>query len=526
LRQRVKDLQESVDLVAAGKIEQGMERLDAANRIAVIPGAEERLVQLVQDYMALSPEERDKTLVLAGTNSDRQLITNSIRQELKTEGVLGRAAPLTQLKAKDLSQVQTRYSHHYAVGDVVVPTREYKRLGLTKFQPYTVEALEKNSLTLKATDGTLCTLDPMAFRKTVYEQQQQSIEIAVGDRLKWKRNDHKIGHRNGQEFVVTAISANHAKVKYTNGKTDKVDLNQLQHLDYALVSTTYSSQGKTANRVLIAADKTMGKESFYVAVSRAKYDLKIYTEDKSDLLKLARKSKAKEIASELISSKPVAKQAAATEQSISTTQLPTTNEEITYERTYEPARPTADTEQFKPGDGNAIGRSVNKRLNAHNRKARPDRSVPAQLHESGLQRMGTTVHQLARTSRQLTPRKPGVPGRSKSTNHPSRRPDWGNYKRPSTNSKLGAEIRQPDPRLQQLSHRTDFWVEHLESSDRVNAGIENSGTTTAETGKYARQADRQLEPELPLASQPETGHSQLEFELQQISHDLSTGQKL
>jgi conjugative relaxase-like TrwC/TraI family protein len=519
LRQRVKDLQQSVDLVAEGKIDQGMERLDAANRIAVIPDVEERLIQLVQDYMALSPEERDKTLVLAGTNSDRQLIIDSIRQELKTEGVLGQAATLTQLKAKDLSQVQTRYSHHYAVGDVVVPTREYKRLGLTKFQPYTVEALEKNSLTLKATDGTLCTVDPMAFRKTVYEQQP--IEIAVGDALKWKRNDREIGRRNGQQFVVTAISANHAQIKYANGKTDEVDLNQLQHLDYALVSTTYSSQGKTANRVLIAADKTMGKESFYVAVSRAKYDLKIYAEDKSNLLKLARKSKAKEIAIELIGSKPVAKKAAATEQSIPTTQLLITNEEITHERTYEPARPTADTEQFKPGDGDAIGRSVNKRLNTHSRKARPNRSVPAQLHESRPRGMATTVRQLAGVVKQPTPRKPRVPGRSKSTNHPSRRPDWGHYERPSTNSKLGAEIRQPDPRLQQLSHRTDFLVEHLESSDRVNAGIENAGTTTAKTGKYPRQADRQLEPELPTTSQPETGHSQFEFELQQISHDIN-----
>jgi conjugative relaxase-like TrwC/TraI family protein len=348
LRQRVKDLQESVDLVAAGKIEQGMERLNAANRIAVIPDAEERLVQLMQDYMALSPEERDKTLVLAGTNSDRQLIINSIRQELKAEGVLGKARSLTGLKAKDLSQVQTRYSHYYAVGDVVVPTREYKRLGLTKFQPYTVETLEKNSLTLVATDGTRCTVDPMAFRKAVYEQQ--SVEVAVGDFLKWTRNDRELGRRNGQQFVVTAINGNLAQIQYAKGKTDEVDLNQLQHLDYALVSTTYSSQGKTADRVMIAADKTMGKESFYVAVSRAKYDLKIYTEDKSDLLKLARKSKAKEIAIELIGSKPVAKQAATTEQSISTTQLPATNEELTYERTDEPAQPALDTEQFSLDD--------------------------------------------------------------------------------------------------------------------------------------------------------------------------------
>ena len=348
LRQRVKDLQESVDLVAAGKIEQGMDRLNGANRIAVIPDAEERLAQFVKDYMALSLEERDKTLVLTGTNSDRQLIINSIRQELKAEGGLGTAAMLTALRAKDLSQVQTRYSHYYAVGDVVVPTREYKRLGLTKFQPYTVEAFDKNSLILKTADGKLCTVDPMAFRKTVYEQQP--IEIAVGDSLKWKRNDRSIGRRNGQQFVVTAISGNHAQIKYANGKTDEVDLNHLQHLDYGIVSTTYSSQGKTANRVLIAADKTMGKESFYVAVSRAKYDLKIYTEDKSDLIKLARKSKTKEIAIELIDSKPVAKQAATTEQSISTTQLPATNEELTYERTDEPAQPASDTEQFSLDD--------------------------------------------------------------------------------------------------------------------------------------------------------------------------------
>ncbi len=239
LRQRVKDLQESVDLVAAGKIDQGMESLDAANRIAVIPDADERLAQLVKDYMALSPEERDKTLVLTGTNSDRQFVTSSIRQELKTAGVLGTARSLTGLKAKDLSQVQTRYSHYYAVGDIVVPTREYKRLGLTKFQPYTVEALDKNSLTLVATDGMRCTVDPMAFRKTVYEQQ--SIEIAVGDRIKWTRNDRKLGRRNGQQFLVTAINGDCAQIEYANGKTDEVDLNQLQHLDYAIVSTTYSS---------------------------------------------------------------------------------------------------------------------------------------------------------------------------------------------------------------------------------------------------------------------------------------------
>ncbi|MGH2413829.1 MAG: hypothetical protein ACRDEA_09110, partial [Microcystaceae cyanobacterium] len=56
----------------------------------------------------------------------------------------------------------------------------------------------------------------------------------------------------------------------------------------------------TADRVLISADFTIGKESFYVAVSRVKYDLKLYTSDKADLLERARQSRAKENALEIL----------------------------------------------------------------------------------------------------------------------------------------------------------------------------------------------------------------------------------
>ncbi|WP_121971128.1 hypothetical protein [Leptolyngbya sp. BC1307] len=67
-----------------------------------------------------------------------------------------------------------------------------------------------------------------------------------------------------------------------------------QYLDYALVSTTYSSQGKTADQVLADIDSTLSKEGLYVAVSRAKSDLKLYTADKPLLYKRAGRSAAKE----------------------------------------------------------------------------------------------------------------------------------------------------------------------------------------------------------------------------------------
>ena len=85
------------------------------------------------------------------------------------------------------------------------------------------------------------------------------------------------GHRNGQKFAIARIEDESAIIQYKDGTLENINLRVPQHIDYSLVSTTYSSQGKTAERVLVAADKTIGSESFYVACSRAKYDLKLYT---------------------------------------------------------------------------------------------------------------------------------------------------------------------------------------------------------------------------------------------------------
>jgi len=65
-----------------------------------------------------------------------------------------------------------------------------------------------------------------------------------------------------------------------NGKTTTAELSGQQYLDYALVSTTYSSRGKTADQVFVAVDSTISKEGLYVAVSRAKQKLSLYTASK------------------------------------------------------------------------------------------------------------------------------------------------------------------------------------------------------------------------------------------------------
>jgi conjugative relaxase-like TrwC/TraI family protein len=304
-RQRAPKLKLAVDLIADGQIEEGFNRLDENGCIETVT-AESKIAAIADEYVTATAEQRARTLVLAGTNKERLAITQAIREHLKTEGSLGTATTITQLQAKDLTSVQMRYAHNFELGDMVMPTRSYKRRGLEKGQLYEVVGKDGDGLRLEAPDGQHFQVDT-GFNKAVY--QRQNIEIAEGDRLRWTKNDRQLGRRNGQEFVIKAIAGFNAQIEYLDsGQTEFINLQQAQHLDYATVSTTYSSQGKTADRVLIAADYTIGQESFYVAVSRARYELKLYTENKDDLLALAQSSKAKENALALLRQKELEKQ--------------------------------------------------------------------------------------------------------------------------------------------------------------------------------------------------------------------------
>ncbi|NEU83506.1 MobF family relaxase [Nostoc sp. UIC 10630] len=296
-RQRNPDLKIAVDLIADGRVEAGFKQLSAIGSIQEVSPDTIREI-IAADYIGLAKEQRARTLVLAGTNVEKLALTQAIRGKLKIEGSLGATANITQLQALNLTKVQLRYTHNFELGNVVMPTRNYKRRGLEKALLYEVVGKNTDRLILKADDGKQLEVDAN-FDKAVYQREQ--IEIAVGDRLQWKKNDRQLQRRNGQEFIVTAIEGDSAQIQYLDSnRTETINLKQAQNLDYALVSTIYSSQGKTTDLALIAADHTIGQESFYVAISRARHNVKLYTKDKSELLELAQESKAKDNALELL----------------------------------------------------------------------------------------------------------------------------------------------------------------------------------------------------------------------------------
>ena len=121
-------------------------------------------------------------------------------------------------------------------------------------------------------------------RVEVYREEPRTL--MAGDRLRWTRNDRDSGRRNGDMAVVVAVDAGRGvAIVDGSGKNVTISLDRDRHWEHAYASTVHAAQGQTVDRVLVHLDtkyeKTMGSESFYVAISRARQEAKLYVNDKS-----------------------------------------------------------------------------------------------------------------------------------------------------------------------------------------------------------------------------------------------------
>ncbi len=78
-------------------------------------------------------------------------------------------------------------------------------------------------------------------------------------------------------------------LKFDDGRTVNLDPATHPHLDHGYAVTSHSSQGQTADRVLIHVDTELAAKDLlnnrmaYVAVSRGAYDAQIFTNDREGL---------------------------------------------------------------------------------------------------------------------------------------------------------------------------------------------------------------------------------------------------
>jgi conjugative relaxase-like TrwC/TraI family protein len=256
-----------------------------------------RLAMMAQRYVALSPVERARTLVIEPSRDGRDTLTAMIRQQLAQRGELSFAAVRFEaLEAKGLTRAETRQAASYAIGDVVRFARAYAHKGVSWGTAYRVERIDpdKAAIALKAADGSAIDWRLRqwgAGKVEVFERK--AMELQAGDCVQFTRNDREAGRINGLRGTITGIDPEReqATIALGNGGEQRLDLTDPRdaHLRHAYVQTAYAAQGQTADRVLIHADSRsanlVDQKMLYVALSRAKSEAIVVTDDKARLIR-------------------------------------------------------------------------------------------------------------------------------------------------------------------------------------------------------------------------------------------------
>ncbi|MCE2725105.1 MAG: relaxase domain-containing protein, partial [Betaproteobacteria bacterium] len=293
-RQQDLRLRGAVSLAANDKINESLAMLTPD--IVQIPPAEKRYAAIAKAYAALPSDERDKTIIVAGTNAARQAINAEIRPLLNVPT----ATEVTALQSIDHTRAELAHASTYIPGQLVISAR--REHGLEKDQPYRVLAVapKENTITLLSEKRQTITINPTGVRAlSLYEEY--ALPVGIGDKLKITRNNRELGAVNGARYNVTGVDP-HAITLTNNHHTISLPRTGHMHLQHAYATTIHSAQGTTQDRVLIDADTrslTSNKSTYYVAISRERHKLTIYTDDAKRLGKAMSREPKKFAALEL-----------------------------------------------------------------------------------------------------------------------------------------------------------------------------------------------------------------------------------
>ncbi|MCD8573830.1 MAG: AAA family ATPase [Gammaproteobacteria bacterium] len=267
---------------------------------------EQRLALMADEFIKLTPEERQHMLMITLSNAERSLLNNKIRQGLIEKNELGEKSAFTAiLKSKDMTQVELTRASNYAVNDVVLVGVSQTDLGIKKGEYLTVidQHLQKNTLTLQRTNGEKVMLQlPSSRNKTplalsVYQKEQR--DLRVGDWIRWTKSNPTLGLLSPEYALVTNVEGNNAlcqPMTFTKeGAVIESTIISISpedaryfHWDYAYAVTNYASQGRSIQSVRASYPsehpQLTTQRAFLVTETRAITDIKIYTDNKTKLL--------------------------------------------------------------------------------------------------------------------------------------------------------------------------------------------------------------------------------------------------
>ncbi|MFZ4751913.1 MAG: MobF family relaxase [Chitinophagaceae bacterium] len=303
-RQKNSDYKQAVKMLSEGYVDKGIKKLDGMGAINEITDGSKRIGAIAEDYYKSAykgKEQKQNVLVIAPTHAEGELVTSSIRSTLKDKKIISeKEKEFTVYKNLQLTEAEKQKPENYRNGNVMIFHQNIK--GVKAGTKLEILDNMKDKVLTQTADGRKIEI-PITQSKNYNLFEAKKISVAEGDKIRITGNGKTADGKhlfNGTTYNIKSFDKQ-GNIKLSNGS---VLSKEYGHFNLGYVITSHSSQGKTADKVIIsqssATFRASSTEQFYVSVSRGKQAVSIYTDDKEGLKQAVSNSAQRTSAMELL----------------------------------------------------------------------------------------------------------------------------------------------------------------------------------------------------------------------------------
>jgi conjugative relaxase-like TrwC/TraI family protein len=288
VRQKDPALKEVVEQLSRGNVFDAINSLDTQGRVHEIVSREERLTEIAREYA----REPKGTLVISPDNESRHELNRLVHHAMQERGdVQSEEYKLRVLDSRqEMTGADRQWASQYESGDVVRYSHGSKLLGIEPGEYACVKDVDakQNRITVERENGAQENYDPRRLSGVaVYQEVDRAF--SEGDRVQFTAPSRELHVANRELGTIQKVNdSGDLEVRMDSGREVAFNIREHPHLDHGYAVTSHSSQGQTADRVLVHVDTDksellVNNRFAYVSVSRGQYDAQIYTDNRSEL---------------------------------------------------------------------------------------------------------------------------------------------------------------------------------------------------------------------------------------------------
>lgn len=299
-RQKDPDLLAAVVEASEGRSREAVAKLVAQGKVAEHADLAGRHQAVVRDF--LDTPQGQSCIVIAPSNDERRDLNQRIREALIEAGKVQKASYQASIRiSRGLTQAQKTEVRAYQAGDLLTFQRGSKVYGVDQGMTGRVTGvdLEKRTVQVELAGGRQVEFAPARFRGAEVHQVE-TRRFAVGDRIQYREAQKPEGSRiqgqgfriaNGDTGIIRELDRETGRARVELEATRRsvhLDLGRVQPVDHAYAITSHASQGRTVDRALVVVDtgqsrELVNRQQFYVSISRARLDARVYTSSRDGL---------------------------------------------------------------------------------------------------------------------------------------------------------------------------------------------------------------------------------------------------